>query len=67
MAKLTFVEHPDNDAYNVFKDGAIQYVVQRKPAYPNRWVVIDMDGNQVGRPEQYRNDLFEQLEIDQTI
>ena len=77
--KLKFVEQTDvlrwwnsperpetkdlNQSYDVCKDDEVIYVVQRKDNYPHKWQAYDMNGVKVDTPDQYRNDLFERLDI----
>ena len=52
-----------NKSYEVYREDELTYVVQRKDNYPHKWQAYDNDGEKVDTPDQYRNDLFERLEI----
>ena len=71
--KLDFVHHDKRDIkraddnfewYDVMYEGVQVLTVQRKEEFPHRWVAHDMDGKQCFEPNQYRNDLFEQIEYE---
>ena len=52
-----------NQSYEMYREDELKYIVQRKDTFPHKWQAYDNDGEKVDMPDQYRNDLFERLEI----
>ncbi len=54
----------DRDWYEVLHEGKVVLTIYRQADLPYRWIAFNNDGKQCFEPNQYRHDLFEQIEYE---
>jgi len=67
--KLEFIHHDDVgenavEWYEVIHEGSQVLTIRRQSDLPYRWVAHDNEGKQCFEPNQYRNDLFEEIKYE---
>ena len=58
---MKFIEESTNKYYGIYND-EIVYIIIRGEYPPHRWIDFDNLMNQVGESNQFRHDLFEEVE-----
>lgn len=65
---LKFVQHKSTrrevEWYEVLYNGVKVLTIERQDFYPFRWMATDMEGKQCFEPNQYRNDLFDEIKFE---
>ena len=50
--------------YEILHEGKKVLTVERSETYPHKWIAHDLEGRQCFEANQYRNDLFEEIEYE---
>ncbi len=67
MNKLKFIHHAEWDEkewYEVQYEGVQVLTILRQSDFPFHWTTFDEEGKQCFETNKYRNDLFEEIEIE---